>query len=101
MIANRNINLELRAYKCEYWVPPRYDDDGDRRSAIVLAANETDAGLLIAQSLKGTPAKWESHPYLIAEIHGVSPSVKKSLYLVLKNDFEGDSRIDKAKRLRG
>ena len=101
MIVNKNIDAALRAYNCEYWIPPKYGDDGDRRAAIVLAENETDAGRLIVQSLKGTAAKWESHPYLIAEIHGVSPSVKRDLYLALKKEFEGESTINKAKRLRG
>ena len=101
MIVNKNISISLKIYRCDYWLLPKYGDEGDRKTAVVLAENETDAGRLIAKSLPQTPAKWESHPYLIAEIHGITKSVKKKLYWMLKKEFEGDSIIDKARRLKG
>jgi hypothetical protein len=100
MIANKNINIDLKAYKCEYWVLPQYGDEGDRKTAVVLAKDEAEAGQLVVKSLPNTPAKWESHPYLIAEIHGITSSVKKALFLALKKEFEGDSTIDRARRLK-
>ena len=101
MIVNKNISISLKIYRCDYWLLPKYGDEGDRKTAVVLAKNETDAGRLIVKSLPNTPARWESHPYLLAEVHGMTPSVKKDLYLWLKKEFEGDSAVEKARRLKG
>lgn len=95
----RNINVPLKVYRCEYVMYPK-DGDYDRRTAYLAAENAEIAEQMIVKSIeRGVRFDWESRPGLVADIHGISESLQRTLFLKLKEKYEGPSKITKAKKI--
>ena len=97
---NKNIELPLNVYKIDYVTYG--NSEYDRKTAHILSESAEAAEELIVKSVKrGVPIQWEQRAGMICSIHGITESLQRTLYVILKKKFEGDSIIDKAKRLKG
>ena len=95
----RNTPMALSIYKCDYELRPQ-TGDFDRRQAYILAETAEHAAQLIKNTIdRGVQFVWESFPYKICDIHGITPGVERELFIKLKERHEGPSKISKAKKV--
>ncbi len=97
---NKNIELPLNVFKVDYVIYEK--SEYERKTAYILSESAEAAENLIVKSVnRGVPIQWEQRAGMVCSIHGITESLQRTLYLTLKRKFEGDSTIDKAKRLKG
>jgi hypothetical protein len=97
---NRNIELPLNVFKVDYVIYEK--SEYERKTAHILSESAEAAENLIVKSVnQGIPIQWEQRAGMVCTIHGITESLQRTLYATLKRKFEGDSTIDKAKRLKG
>ena len=96
---NKNIEIPLNVFKVDYLIYEK--SEYDRKTAYLLSESAEAAEQLIVNSVtKGVPIQWEQRAGMVCSIHGITKSLQQTLYAILKKKFEGDSTIDKAKRLK-
>ena len=97
---NKNIELPLNVFKVDYVIYEK--SEYERKTAYILSESAKAAENLIVKSVnRGVPIQWEQRAGMVCSIHGITESLQRTLYFTLKRKFEGDSTIDKAKRLKG
>lgn len=94
-------NLPLTAYKIDYVVYPEGNRDYQRRTAYILAESSEAAELMIVKSVaRGMEIQWEQRAGYMCEIHAITPTLERALYLSLKEKYEGPSAGDKLAKIK-
>ena len=95
----RNTVMALSIFRCDYEIRPQTGDFDRRQAYVVAETAEHAAGLIKSTIDRGVQFVWESFPYKICDVHSITPSVERELFLKLKEKYEGPSKISKAKKV--